>query len=484
MFSVFLCLFLLLVRPQYSSRRPTTDNSTDSDASNSSNSSQSSGNSSVGENELEWPSFKKAVTRYLFTKSSEGVCRGDAADLLGFKLYAPWRQWLNESVSSVCDGEDVQREERAKKLRTFYAACSMQELTGATLNKHLEGFRERYLKHAHVWPAGKKRDPAKLKVTQGSPKAIFVLGASGSGKTYSTKLRLEGILTRNHWDPSLNFVTIDGGEMREQSIVWNEVKDLVKKMPADAHIAGFKDAFTRISQASSDAAKKGIQNDLIESRTNIIIPDTLSKATCVFQRFFGMFDKTPLCPAMQLYDTLVKKEYDVVLIAINTDKNNCAAQGSARALIENKKYSSGAWPSQTYNIYSFFEAARAAGNKHVFMIADNNNHQKISKMQFCEPHSKAACRRGMVRWYNGSSGNIERPSVSALNSGQIDYPCDTEHFCEAEQDADDCPGEEDVPCEEPDHASEPSEEEDASEESCKEDVCDSSDSVGSKPLAL
>eukprot|EP00928_Gymnodinium_smaydae_P008120 TRINITY_DN12940_c0_g1_i1.p1 TRINITY_DN12940_c0_g1~~TRINITY_DN12940_c0_g1_i1.p1 ORF type:complete len:505 (+),score=57.37 TRINITY_DN12940_c0_g1_i1:55-1569(+) len=405
------------------------------------------GNAHSHENDAQWPSFEDAIARYLFTKSDENKCLGDSLkDKHGFGLYA---QWFADRERSVCEGDAAETHARANDLRDFYETCSTQELLGDTDNEALKGFREKYLEHARVWPEGQDPKPWKDKVAQGeNPKAIFVLGASGSGKTYSTKLRLESILERNEWDTSLNFISLDGGLMREKSVVWNEVKSLVKEMPAKAHIAGFDDAFKRIGKAGSNTAKKKMQLALIEEGKNIIIPDTLSTA-CLFDTTLTdpLTDHLPdnikdlhLCPAMKLYNTLVKKNYDVVLVAINTDMNNCMAQGKARASSENKQYDSKGWKLQTFNLASFFYAARHHGNEHVFMIADNNNHRKVSHMEHCEPESGAKCRKGSVRWYE--KGDLTalwhmQVSLQALN-GEVTYPCGAEFSCQEVPDDHEC----------------------------------------------
>eukprot|EP00928_Gymnodinium_smaydae_P008126 TRINITY_DN12940_c0_g5_i1.p1 TRINITY_DN12940_c0_g5~~TRINITY_DN12940_c0_g5_i1.p1 ORF type:complete len:511 (+),score=71.39 TRINITY_DN12940_c0_g5_i1:53-1585(+) len=410
-----------------------------------------SGSAHSQQNKPRWLSFEDAVVQYLFTKSDEESCLGDSLNgKPGFELYAQW--YRMQEPSSACEGDAAQV--RAKGLREFYANCSMQELLGkskmAVLQevKALQGFEDKYLEHARVWPVGQEATPEKQSVVEGEkPKAIFVLGASGSGKTYSTKVRLESILEKNAWDTALNFVSLDGGLMRDISVVWNEVKLLVKELPAKARIVGFSDAFKAIGKAGSNAAKKKMQLHLIEQRKNIIIPDTLS-SVCAFNnpKYSPL-----LCPAMQLYDTLVDATYDVVLVAINTDSNNCMAQGNERAPSENKQYDSKGWKLQTLNLAAFFCAARYRGNDHVFMITDNNNHKKISVLEHCEQESGAKCREGKVRWYHKrnlstwwEAWRLKHTRWHAqvslqVSSGRVDYPCGEDISCEQVPDDHGCP---------------------------------------------
>eukprot|EP00928_Gymnodinium_smaydae_P030235 TRINITY_DN22537_c0_g1_i1.p1 TRINITY_DN22537_c0_g1~~TRINITY_DN22537_c0_g1_i1.p1 ORF type:complete len:479 (-),score=63.00 TRINITY_DN22537_c0_g1_i1:214-1614(-) len=396
----------------------------------------------------QWPHFADAVSQYLFTKSEDGFCRGDSLIVThGFQLYSQW--WSSRRGASVCDGNAAK--ERAEELQEFYTRSLKEELTGATKNEVLQGFEERYMKHSQVWSLKQEATPEKLQMVDGKrPKAIFVLGASASGKTNSFRFRLESLLQRNNWETTVNFITIDGGDMRAQSVVWNEVRKLVSVMPAEAQIAGFGDAYTAIGKPGISKAKSQMHSSLTDQRFNIIIPDTSSATNCVFE--ISALSRSNassgcLCPLMKLYNTLVKKNYDVVLTAINTDKNNCKAQGSERALRENKKYVSSEWEPSTLNLVSFFNAARQAGNGNVFMIADNNNHRRISELEHCVPQSGAACRRGSAKWYRSADAASPRLDISHLvPSGKITYPCAEKNFCEEVKDLNPCLRKDEVKC--------------------------------------
>eukprot|EP00928_Gymnodinium_smaydae_P021580 TRINITY_DN18441_c0_g1_i1.p1 TRINITY_DN18441_c0_g1~~TRINITY_DN18441_c0_g1_i1.p1 ORF type:complete len:526 (+),score=32.33 TRINITY_DN18441_c0_g1_i1:214-1578(+) len=383
-----------------------------------------------------WPNFIDSVAEHLFTLH-DGFCHGDSLPEL--PLYSLWLESQTNETSSVCDGD---AQENARHLRQFYEQLSREELTGSTTHAQLKNFRARYTLTAHIWPAGQSANPKML--TSKAPKAIFVLGPSGAGKTYSTKLRLKDILQSNGWDATLNFMTIDGGEMREQGVVWKEVKELVKVISKLTPIVGFKDAYKTIGRAGSSPAKKMLQDSFISNRLNVIIPDTLSDSRCIL---FSTLHSSLMCPAWKLYKRLRKANYDIVLVGINTDKNNCMAQGAERALSENKQYTKNGWEVQITGLVNFFNQARAAGNKNVFMIADNNNHPKISMLQFCKPGSGAVCRKGSIRWYDGagSVAKFHRKGLAVMLAyGRIDYPCVGN--CLEVSDHHQCPTEEAVTC--------------------------------------
>ena len=108
-------------------------------------------------------------------------------------------------------------------------------------------FRKRFFDAALVCSADAQAEAAADLVSDGGVsladrRAVFVLGPSAAGKTFSTRRCLPQILSANSWSRSSGFISIDGGIMRDESLLWEEMKGLARA-PTGEMMAGFSDLF-------------------------------------------------------------------------------------------------------------------------------------------------------------------------------------------------------------------------------------------------
>jgi len=398
-----------------------------------------------------WPRFSEITAEKLFT------FHADRCLIRTFLEPSPDFHLLQSFCSETpthcdCSDQPVVRMWRAQSLKTFYSTRICAEHIGFQddfvgswrrwYQRHTTGeslpsatdrtdvdlhnrFVERYVKASHtvgtVHNTSVGDSPRIRKRNKETPKAIFVLGASGSGKTFTTKALLREVLARNGWNQDEAFFSIDGGLMRDVSEGWAEVKRLAFLL----EVPGFIDAYSSFQSHPASVAKEVCVDSAVRHNANLLIPDT---AVSCGINFFG-------CPVWSTYKKLASAGYDIVFVAVNTDRNNCLAQGQERATHEGKAYSAAGWVYAMRAVGRLFTWARSAGNTNTFLIVQNNNQPKIHELE-CLEGSEALCRNGALQWHSYDESSLRLLHVY-LDFGRIDFLC--HQGCMLQREQEPCP---------------------------------------------
>jgi hypothetical protein len=283
----------------------------------------------------------------------------------------------------------------------------MREELGGGESQLAKDFQARFREAALVTRRGGRKD--KNKLFSDHPVMVIVLGPSGSGKSYSFSLHMGKLLRDNGLDEDMNFLSVDGGLMREQSKVYQEVIALAKRLPG---VLGFSDAQNKISKDATHEAKSYYKKAWIgHDRApgsiawwpNIVVPDTAT--TCINTKVHYL---PGFCNTWDFLAQASTDGYRIIMAGVNTDQNNCHAQGMARAIGEGKVYSSKNWMKSVYAVKVLFEQAYTLpGVMKVSMIIDNNDHvdttredlplNGLDRLQNCEFNQLAQCRDKQLR---------------------------------------------------------------------------------------
>lgn len=207
-------------------------------------------------------------------------------------------------------------------------------------------------------------DKMTLKRSNKKPIAVMVYGPSAAGKSFSTQKILQR-LDSPDLKAADNFITVDGGIMRERSRIYggkdwqrggaySKFNGLVQ-LAHQCGNAGWKD------QVQSNPFKKEIRkrrnmlnfepltNDVKSflkeavykanggKGANVIIPGTLGGGLYSYYTELRKLQK------------LRKKGYTIVLVLVYASKQECTEQGTDREKTEGKKYSNGQWRNSVDN---------------------------------------------------------------------------------------------------------------------------------------
>jgi hypothetical protein len=200
--------------------------------------------------------------------------------------------------------------------------------------------------------------------------AVFVLGPSAAGKTYTTRhTLLRNLLVKNGWDGDLGFFSIDGGTIRDESLMWQEMKEIPAH--SDARYSGFSDLFSEYFQPHISVLKKKLFAWLLKRRMNIIVPDTCVSIKNKIAKRFSAFQR---------------EGYRIVMTAVYASKAACTAQGRSREKHEGKRYSNNSWVLAMHKIPALFNLARDKGvTDETFFITDNTDHANVVTVEV-PPH--------------------------------------------------------------------------------------------------
>lgn len=215
--------------------------------------------------------------------------------------------------------------------------------------------------------------------------AVWILGASGAGKTFSTRVMLPDLLQRNGFDPKRCWLSLDGGIMRESGIgrVWTEmnaIKQLFRNHGSD--LKGFGDAYKEYGAPFSEKLKSKLV-DLFTGPSqslSLLLPDTVvpSVVNLNFESKSETEQRDIVLKKSTVYDKLREKGFDIVIVAVNTDAANVLAQAGKRELAEGKKYMDFSWyPSVMAVAWMMNWARQERHNTHWFEVVDNNNHVNV-----------------------------------------------------------------------------------------------------------
>ncbi len=262
---------------------------------------------------------------------------------------------------------------------------------------------------APMWGVASKQTPIH------QPLAIYVLGASASGKTFSTKNNVPYILGQTKNWPLLcqggnckrEFFSVDGGDMRAFSKVWTALKEIA----TDRGYAGFGDQFGAFFKKPISSLKKtllagysgGGTNCLAKAGTatrckDLIIPET---ATGDYRPGKG--------PVAKQIVKLAQAGYQVVLTGIYADKDVAAFQGTIREREEGKKFSSKSWG------FGVYEMASRISHWH----KDKNNKSGLSSYIFFNNKFNRGNMARNLRAGSVSQGDTEN-KVDTFMSGLDD----------------------------------------------------------------
>ena len=155
----------------------------------------------------------------------------------------------------------------------------------------------------------KKFDKISFEQYSRKKKAIFVFGPSAAGKSFGLKSNLKTLLKIANWSTELLFHTIDGGQMRDASSLWAEMKltrlsvirqklfgDMKneddERFESKTDFRGFTDLYSRYFKKYIHKVKDRMFDMLLARGSNIIIPDT---ATSLLK------DRTFSCSSARVY---------------------------------------------------------------------------------------------------------------------------------------------------------------------------------------
>jgi len=264
-----------------------------------------------------------------------------------------------------------------------------------------------------VSPDSATEFPTNDELKLNSTVAIFVLGPSGAGKTFSTKLMLAPLLKMNGLPPDLVFRALDGGIMREESSIWHEINDLKNIWPG---VPGFKNVYKEIAKPASDSYKEDFLDRAIKLGENVVVAETAT--VCAVMGLRHVSD----CGMIKMYKALEKAKYKIILSSVNTDMHNCWAQGLKRQMKEGKGYSVDNWKLAQKSVKYLFNWAHARGNVkaarrnvNVFYTMTNNNHrginneESISEGAVCRDNTKLWVAPGMTVGLSFSAKDESKP---------------------------------------------------------------------------
>jgi len=189
--------------------------------------------------------------------------------------------------------------------------------------------------------------------------AIFVLGPSAAGKTYSTRVNLAEVLAANHL-PMVPFVSIDGGIMREKSKAWEEFRAYCK-------VDGFTDLFRKYFKKDVGRFKKDLFHFLADRGTNIVIPDTFADWVPGINKGKGMY----------MLESLRKRGYTILMTAVFGSESKCIKNGTSREKKEGKLYHCTYWERAIRKIADAFNVCREMGFvEQTYFVFDNTDWSK------------------------------------------------------------------------------------------------------------
>eukprot|EP00939_MAST-03C_sp_MAST-3C-sp1_P001899 g1899.t1 len=214
-------------------------------------------------------------------------------------------------------------------------------------------------------PGGTKRrrHEGSLHPMMAGKHAIFVLGPSAVGKTFSTKNALSSVLEKNGWMSDMMFLSIDGGIMRDVSHTWNTMKELPHQVRGDYRYLGVSDLFTSYFKSTISRTKKKLFKYCVKNGKNIIIPETAA---------------TPLpgvpSKVRDMLNLLRANDYRVVMTAVSGSRGRCNKNGKSREIQEGKKYGDLSWKWASDKVTKCFNYARSLGyTKETFFVTDNTD---------------------------------------------------------------------------------------------------------------
>lgn len=205
-------------------------------------------------------------------------------------------------------------------------------------------------------------DNMKLHIKDGKSRLIFGFGPSASGKTFLIHEILD-ILKKKEENFPETFISIDGGIIRESSIIYNTISSII--------LENFNVGILNLSQPSILSSlhidtvlfpQKKIKKKLLlllsknKQKYSLYVPETLS--TCgTHIRSKG---KDPFCKTLISKYNKISKDDKWIGIMIYQHKNECSfskkysckgcvKSGKQRQLKEGKKYSKKSW-SHSYEI--------------------------------------------------------------------------------------------------------------------------------------
>jgi len=210
------------------------------------------------------------------------------------------------------------------------------------------------------------------------PRLIMGFGPSASGKTKLTyeliKLLID--VEGNQFFPN-TFISIDGGLIRESSLIYRTIIDLIRKQN---HIAGFENLHASNKDKTiilSNHIKKLFIQTLINKYRNkisVYIPDTLGKCTTNCKKIIKM--GIDLTGDNNWIGFLIWQHKKTTMCNYNS-KFKCLGtiiSGKIREINEGKKYSSIAWK------YSMYNGLRMLNkSKSYKLIIHNSGGLKINK---------------------------------------------------------------------------------------------------------
>eukprot|EP00941_MAST-03F_sp_MAST-3F-sp1_P003032 g3032.t1 len=321
----------------------------------------------------------KAVSTLVKKKSSFGFAylkpglNSDNAHLSRYNVTAD----ISTPVNILAEEHDKETKQRALAEAKRSGWVSVTDVISSEearmfqekIDKELSSvdFMKKYMKQAKlVKSEGVDTSVSVIYKGMKDPKAIFVLGPSASGKTFSTKVALAKIEEDNKWIAfdkkegtcTIGFITIDGGLVRELSTIWSEMRQLAWSNGN----AGFSDLFDTYFQKPIAKFKEKIYRKLLEERANIVIPDT-----CVSDAFH--IGSKPSKRVRRMID-LRDMGYEVALFAVYCSRDTCEHNGKSREKSEGKLYSPIGWSWATLMIEQLFLAHRNHGMRTVNRIVD------------------------------------------------------------------------------------------------------------------
>eukprot|EP00299_Pterocystis_sp_00344_P019777 c9782_g1_i2.p1 GENE.c9782_g1_i2~~c9782_g1_i2.p1 ORF type:complete len:611 (+),score=133.01 c9782_g1_i2:31-1863(+) len=179
-------------------------------------------------------------------------------------------------------------------------------------------------------------------------KALFILGPSAAGKTFSSRRMLSifqseadrlcpsGITTPG-WRGAL-FRTLDGGLIRDESHVYQEMRQLVHGRSVE--IAGISDLMKEFFQNPISILKKRLFSDWTAHHQNMVIVETGVDFWTVIGRTTGA---EFLGKVGDMFKHLFKNHYEIGMMVVYASLASCERAGHLRESQEGKKYDSDGW---------------------------------------------------------------------------------------------------------------------------------------------
>ena len=264
--------------------------------------------------QVKLPREQKVIYRFLDSNSTKAIAgAGFYLKSNGYKFNKerPNRLWQWTSLRKKCNAKDFK--ELKEEIKKEFAS---------------KEYREAYNKKAYIETnkeAGQPRVNNKI--------AVFVLGAAASGKTTTTKNGIS-IAINNHFCPkgkspfcNIKLLSIDGGLMRDVSVVWLDLKEIAN----DMGYIGFSDQY-KTFRPHFKYLKNILISRAIQRGENLVIPETASSEVLKARG-----------PVRKLIDVLHKNGYKILMTSIYVKKKQAKTFGSKRAKQEGKTYRGTAW---------------------------------------------------------------------------------------------------------------------------------------------